>query len=194
MHGPLNVKHVLKSVRLSTLSFGRENWELVTGKRPVHWIHQCWTSLKQIWLKLMWESIFDLISVVRPFTCLLAIRVSSYLSLVCSDSFRFFAVCLFGYVDWLGGMMDDWRLLLYCKYYGKFGVFMWAGYHRHSNQNTCWSIGNSWFEALQGYEVFLFPKLSRLARLLTHHLATCTWRRSADSSSVLARNLTLTSL
>ena len=33
---------------------------------------------------------FHLISVVRPFTCLVDIRVSRYLSLVCSDSFRFF--------------------------------------------------------------------------------------------------------
>jgi hypothetical protein len=38
---------------------------------------------------------------------LVDIPVSSYLSLVCSDSFFFLVVGLFEYVDWLGGMMDD---------------------------------------------------------------------------------------
>jgi hypothetical protein len=137
---------------------------------------------------------FDLISMVRPCACFVDVLVSSYLSLVCSDSFRFFAFGLFGYVDWLGGKMDDWRMFCSVNMVGNFGFLCGTGYRRHSNQNTCWSMGNSWFDPLQGYEIFLFCKLSRLARLLTHPLATCTWRRCPDGSSVSARSLTLTSV
>jgi hypothetical protein len=136
---------------------------------------------------------FDLISIVRHCACLVDIRVSSYLSMVCSDSFLFLAVGLFRYVDWLGGIMDDWQVFCTVNILGNSGFLCGTRYRRHSNQNTCWSMGNSWFSPLQGYEIFLFS-LSRLSRLLTHPLATCTWRRCPDSSGVSVRSLTLTSV